>query len=100
MRQTGKTIEVKIKLPDEIRSGVYANWMQATHTREEFCMDFISAFQGSGIVTARVICSPRHFKRIISALMDNLKKYEAKFGRIEIEGDAEDRVKIGFTSSD
>ena len=98
--QSGKRIEVKIKLPDDMRGGVYANWMQATHTREEFCLDFISVFQGNGIVTARVVCSPGHLKRIVGALAENLKKYEGKFGTIKQENTHGNDAAIGFSSGE
>jgi len=35
-----------------------------------------------GTVTARVITSPGHMKRIIKALQENLAKYEASFGKL------------------
>ena len=35
---------------------------------------------------ARVINSPRHLKRLVLALQDNLQKYEAQFGKIDLSG--------------
>ncbi|HEV8335622.1 MAG TPA: DUF3467 domain-containing protein [Candidatus Polarisedimenticolia bacterium] len=80
MNQPAPTIQVK--LTDEILGGVYSNSMQVTHTREEFVLDFMSIFPPAGKVNARVIISPGHMKRIILALQDNLRKYEAQFGPI------------------
>jgi hypothetical protein len=34
-------------------------------------------------VMSRVIMSPGHLKRVISALEDSLKKYEDKFGKLD-----------------
>jgi len=73
---------IQIKLTDDILGGVYSNHMQVTHTREEFVLDFMSIFPPAGKVNARVISSPGHMKRIILALQDNLRKYEAQFGPI------------------
>ena len=73
---------IQIKLTDDILGGVYSNHMQVTHTREEFVLDFMSTFPPAGKVNARVISSPGHMKRIILALQDNLRKYEAQFGPI------------------
>ena len=73
---------IQIKLTDDILGGVYSNHMQVTHTREEFVLDFMSIFPPAGKVNARVIISPGHMKRIILALQDNLRKYEAQFGPI------------------
>lgn len=74
--------EIGIKITDEILKGVYANNMVVAHTKEEFFVDFINVVPPQGIVTARVIISPGHMKRIIKALIDNVRKYEAKFGEI------------------
>jgi hypothetical protein len=38
----------------------------------------------AGAVTARVIVSPGHMKRILKALQDNIMKYENTYGTIQI----------------
>lgn len=73
---------ISIKIPDAVLSGVYANQMMVTHTREEFVMDFINLLPPSGVVNARVIVSPGHLKRMIRALQDNLGRYESRFGLV------------------
>jgi len=78
-----KEKELKVRFPEKLMSGSYANHMIVLHTREEFIMDFIMASPPAGNVTARVITSPGHMKRIIRALEDNVKKYEEKFGEIK-----------------
>ncbi len=75
--------QMQIKINDEILHGVYANAMQVAHTKEEFVMDFMNLLPPQGIVTARVLTSPGHLKRIISALQDNINKYEKMHGPIE-----------------
>jgi hypothetical protein len=82
MPEEKKPKEVGIKITDEILRGVYANNMVVAHTKEEFFVDFINVIPPQGIVTARVIISPGHMKRIIKALSENVRKYEAKFGEI------------------
>lgn len=79
-----KVEEIEIKFPPELQKGVYANLMYVTHTKEEFIMDFIMAAPPVGTVTARVITSPGHVKRIIKALQDNVDRYEKKYGKIEV----------------
>jgi hypothetical protein len=88
--------KMQIKISDEILKGSYANAMQVAHSREEFLLDFLnlSPHMGAGVVTARVIMSPGHLKRVISALSENLKKYEDKFGKIEEASDP--NSEIGF----
>jgi len=88
--------EIKIKIGDNELKGAYANLMRAMHTKEEFVLDFANVVspQEEGIVTARVITSPGHLKRIIKALEGSLRKYEEKFGKIEEAKEPE--TKIGF----
>jgi hypothetical protein len=75
--------EIKVRFPEKLMEGSYANHMIVLHTQEEFIMDFILASPPAGSVTARVITSPGHMKRIINALQENVKKYEDKFGKIK-----------------
>jgi len=74
--------EVKVVFPESIRGGVYANNMIVAHTKEEFILDFMMISPPVGSVTARVVVSPGHMKRMLSALTENLKKYEEKFGKL------------------
>jgi len=76
--------EVKVNFPEQLQGGVYANNMIVRHTKEEFVMDFFMVAPPAGAVTARVIISPGHMKRVINALQDNIKKYEQAFGTVEV----------------
>ena len=76
--------EIKISFPEKMQGGAYANNMVVSHTKEEFILDFIMAAPPAGAVTARVIVSPGHMKRILEALRDNVSKYEKTFGTIQI----------------
>jgi len=72
--------ELQIQVPPEVQRGVYANQMFATHTQEEFILDFIFASQPSAVVNARVIISPTHAKRIVAALQENIGSYKIQVG--------------------
>ncbi len=74
---------MNIKIDDEELKGRYANLVRISHTREEFILDFINVVPPQGAVTARVITSPGHLKRLIRALGSNLQHYEERFGPIE-----------------
>jgi hypothetical protein len=87
--------ELKVTFPENLRGGAYANNMFITHTREEFILDFMMISPPAGTVTARVITSPGHLKRIVAALADNLKKYESKFGKITQAAEP-DKPALGF----
>jgi hypothetical protein len=76
----GERIDVKIA-DDELK-GRYANLLRIAHTREEFILDFINVVPPQGIVTARVVTSPAHLKRIVQALAANLARYEESHGTI------------------
>lgn len=84
--------ELQIKIGDEELKGRYANLVRITHTREEFILDFIQMMPPQGIVTARVVTSPAHVKRLVQALATNLSRYEEAFGPIaELPGPEGDR---------
>lgn len=74
--------DIKVSLPNEIKGGVYANNTVVGHTSEEFILDFLMVSPPEGVVTARVIVSPGHMKRIFNALQDNISKYEKTYGTI------------------
>jgi hypothetical protein len=81
VQETPKGLEVKIS--DEELKGRYSNLLRISHTREEFVLDFINLLPPQGVVTARVVTSPGHLKRIIRALAANLEQYEKAFGTIQ-----------------
>lgn len=73
---------LEIKIDDEELKGRYSNLLRITHTREEFILDFIQLVPPQGVVTARVVSSPGHLKRIVRALAANLSRYEEAYGPI------------------
>jgi len=87
--------QIQIKAGDAEIKGVYSNVMEVKHTREEFCLDFLNIIPPFGALTARVIVSPGHMKRMIKVLEENLKKYESGFGAIE-EAEEPKKPNIGF----
>jgi hypothetical protein len=88
------TKEITINFPPQLQGGVYANNMVVGHTKEEFILDFMLVAPPTGTVTARVILSPGHMKRVLEALRDNISKYENTFGIIQIA--EEPKGKIGI----
>lgn len=86
--------ENQIQIRDNFAGGEYANAMSVGHTKEEFLLTFLNIVAPAGRVVSKVITSPGHLKRIIRALDENLKKYEAAFGKVE-EAEAP-KSEIGF----
>lgn len=74
---------INVYFPNELKGGAYSNNMIVSHTKEEFIMDFMMVAPPEGAVTARIIVSPGHVKRIYRALLENISKYESAFGTIE-----------------
>jgi len=95
MAEQKRPQEIPIAFPDHLKGGVYCNNMLVAHTKEEFIMDFMMVAPPTGAVTARVVISPGHMKRVIFALQDNLKKYEDKFGKITA-AEEPPKGKLGF----
>lgn len=88
--------QMQIKINDEVLKGVYANALQIGHTKEEFILDYMNLVPPQGIAVSRVFISPGHMKRIVSALQDNLKKYEEQFGKIAMAETPKSDGKVGF----
>ncbi|MEO8502963.1 MAG: DUF3467 domain-containing protein [Acidobacteriota bacterium] len=85
---------IEIKIADDELKGRYSNLLRITHTREEFVLDFINLVPPAGIVTARLVTSPGHMKRVLNAIATNIARYEEAFGTIPEapEPDAERNV--------
>ncbi len=73
----------EIKIADNIPGAEYANAMQVNHNKDEFQMMFLNLMGVSGRVTGKIITSPGHYKRMIAAMAENLKKYEEQFGEVK-----------------
>lgn len=76
--------QINIELPEEVAEGIYSNLAIISHSHSEFVVDFIRMVPNvpKAKVKSRVILTPTHAKRMLRALADNVKKYEAQFGTI------------------
>jgi len=76
--------QLNIELSEEVAEGVYANLAIITHSHSEFVLDYVRVMPGvpKAKVKSRVVLTPFHAKRLMRALADNIKKYEASFGVI------------------
>ncbi len=73
----------EIQINDSIQGGEYANIAWLNHNEEEFQLIFGNIAGNSGKIVSKIMTTPGHFKRIIAAMSDNLKKYEEKFGTVK-----------------
>ena len=81
-------MQIQLEIDPQTAHGVYANMAMLNHNETEFVIDFIYVQPQApkAVVRARVINSPKHMKRLLLALQDNVAKYEAQFGKIDISG--------------
>jgi hypothetical protein len=71
---------VSARVPDRVRTGVFATGAIVQDSPDEFCVDFLQAMAQPRQVAARVILTPGMMNQFINAVRDNLKKYEQQFG--------------------
>lgn len=76
---------LNIHLDEAVAEGTYANLVMIAHSAEEFILDFIRVMPGvpQARVKSRIIVTPQHAKRLLSALADNIERYERAYGEIE-----------------
>ena len=84
-KDSEKGNQINIELSEEIAEGVYANLAMIAHSNSEFVIDFIRLMPGvpKAKVKSRVVVTPEHAKRLLSALEDNIARYESTFGPIK-----------------
>ena len=77
--------QIQIKIDDAMASGVYSNMAMIHHNDSEFVLDFlyVQPQQPRATVRARVITSPRHVKRLLKVLQEQLAHYESHHGTVE-----------------
>ena len=80
--------QIQLELKPEIAKGSYSNLAIISHSRSEFIIDFATTLPGLAKpeIGNRIIMTPEHAKRLMNALFDNISKYEAQFGVIDLGG--------------
>ena len=85
--------QVSVQVNDELRHGVYANFLVVSHSPHEFTLDFCQVMprsDSSGTVTAEVVSrikiAPTMVGRVLNALNTNMTNYEEKFGMVKDMG--------------
>ena len=88
-----QTIQIQLELDPVTANGVFVNSAFVNHTDTEFTLDLIYVQPGppgppgtslKATVRARAITTPKHLKRLLLAIQDNLSKYEARFGPVDV----------------
>ena len=83
-----KQSKINIKVDDDRKFGVYANFLVVSHSAHEFTLDFCQVMPGSeqgkvqAEVVTRVKIAPTMVGKVIRALNTNMTSYEDKFGMV------------------
>lgn len=77
--------QLNIELPEEVADGIYSNLAIISHSHSEFVVDFVRLMPNvpKAKVKSRIILTPQHAKRLMGALLENIKKYEGLHGPID-----------------
>ena len=79
---------LELELTPDTAEGVYSNLAVISHSSSEFIVDFARIMPGvkKAPIKSRIILTPEHAKRLLFALQDNMAKYEAQYGKINLNG--------------
>jgi hypothetical protein len=93
-----KPQRLNVELGEKESEGIYSNLALISHSPSEFIVDFARVMPGvqKTRVYARIVMTPAHAKMLLSALEENIKKFEGQFGVIKIFGKEEKDKGIGF----
>ena len=77
-------LQVQIEIDAATANGVFVNFAMVNHTDSEFTLDllYLHPEAPKATVRARAILTPRHMKRLILAMQENLGRYESIFGTV------------------
>ncbi len=81
-----QTVQLQIEIDAATANGMFVNLALVNHTETEFTLDlvYVQPQAPKATVRARAITTPKHMKRLLHALQDNLAKYESRFGTIDL----------------
>ncbi|NOY12366.1 MAG: DUF3467 domain-containing protein [Deltaproteobacteria bacterium] len=86
-KATKPELKLEIQIDDEIAAGQYINMAVVNHNDSEFVLDciYVQPQAPKAKVQARLITSPRHAKRLLQALQQNVNSYEKRYGLISLD---------------
>ena len=79
--------QLNIELTEEMADGQYANLAIITHSFAEFVFDFVNVMPNvpKAKVKSRIVMTPQHAKRLMRALIENVKRFETQHGVIKVQ---------------
>ncbi len=83
-REHKSEINLEIQMDENVANGQYINMSIVNHNDSEFVVDciYVQPQAPKARVKSRLIMSPRHAKRLMLALQQNIDGYERRFGSI------------------
>ena len=86
---TPGSVQIQIEIDPTVANGAFINLAMVNHTDTEFTLDlmYLQPQQPRAVVRSRAILTPKHLKRLVHALEETLRRYEARFGAVDL-GDA------------
>ena len=81
-----KDKELDLELDDTVAEGEYSNLVVISHSTSEFVLDFVRLMPGvsKARVKSRIVLAPEHAKRLLLSLQENIERYEALVGKIQL----------------
>ena len=81
-----REVKLEIQMNDDIAAGRYMNMAVVNHNDSEFVIDciYVQPQAPKARVQSRLITSPRHAKRLLLALQNNIDSFEQKYGAIDL----------------
>ncbi len=83
-----KQTKIEVKIDDDVAQGMYINLALVHHNENDFTIDlmYVPPHGRRATVRARAISSPKHTKRLLLALQEQVHRYEQRFGTIDLSG--------------
>lgn len=75
----------KIEIPEDLKP-LYSNLARISHSPADIVIDFAQILPGEtrAVIQSRVLMTPISAKLLMRAIQENLSRYEAAFGEINI----------------
>ncbi len=79
-------LQIQVEMEPAVANGVFINLAMVNHTDTEFTLDlmYLQPQAPKAVVRSRAILTPKHLKRLVHALEENLRRYEARFGEVDL----------------
>ena len=81
-----KDKELDLELDNTVAEREYSNLVVISHSTSEFVLDFVRLMPGvsKARVKSRIVLAPEHAKRLLLSLQENIERYEALVGKIQL----------------